>query len=538
MIYIGLGSNLGVREDNIKNAIHELKAHAAVRLVKSSSLYQTEPFGYKEQPKFLNAVIEIETSLQPIELLELCLSIEKKLGRVRDLHWGPRVIDLDILLFNEVEIKSDQLVLPHPGLVQRRFVLVPLAEIAASTIIYQNKTANELLAELEDNSQIEPYTASREARVLFISAPFGSGHMRAAQAVCTALKEIDAGVKVEILNVFDFMNPVLGQLIIKIYLKILQWIPGLYGGMYGWGHSSKLALLTREIISRFFAKRMVKHIKKYQPTCIVCTHATPAGLIEYLSKNNCIDIPTMAIITDFVVHRWWVYPMINEYFVANQDMRDYLANSGIGQERSYLSGIPVHSDFLETPDVASIYEKLKLDPNISTVLIMGGGAGVLPMDKILTECDQLETPLQFVVVTGDNKVMFKKLLALQKGLRHTVRVLGYIDYVDQLMHLSKVLISKPGGMTSAECLCRGLPLIMFSPIPGQEEANTNYLVQHQLALRADTVAQVKATLLDTLTNDNITKQIKKNMIKLAKPYSAQMIAKHILAKHKDVDRIV
>lgn len=535
MIYIGLGSNIGPREENIYKAIRKLNEHPQVKVIKNSALYETEPFGYKQQPAFLNAVIEIETLLEPVALLELCLKIENDIGRVRQTHWGPRIIDIDILLFNEVNSNTDDLVLPHPGLTQRNFVLVPLAEISSNRPIVGNKTAAQLLQETTDTSKVQLYT-DINARVLFISAPFGSGHTRAAQAVCTALKELNPSIKTEIANVFDFINPFVGKMIIRVYLKILQWVPGLYGGMYGWGDSSKVALLTRECINRFFAHRMYSYIKKYQPTCIVCTHATPAGLIEYLIKQRMIAIPTMAIITDFVVHRWWVYPLINEYFVANQEMRDYLAQCGIDYNRSYQTGIPVHSAFLQKPDISYLYEDLKLNRGDKTILIMGGGAGVLPMDKILEECDKLGEGVQFIVVTGNNRTMFKKLLALQESLRHTVRVLAYVDYVDKLMQMAHVLISKPGGMTSTECLCRELPMIIFHPIPGQEEANTDYLVEHNLAIRADCVAEVKTVLEDVLEDYNIINQVKENMTKWSKPHSAKIIASHILDKHKDIDQ--
>jgi 2-amino-4-hydroxy-6-hydroxymethyldihydropteridine diphosphokinase len=128
--FLALGSNLGDREDNIKKAISALESHPGIHVLARSSLYNTAPVGYLNQGMFLNAAIEIETTLQPEELLNAALDIERKLGRVRGERWGPRTIDIDILTLENLVYESDRLSIPHPLMHQRRFVLEPLAEIA------------------------------------------------------------------------------------------------------------------------------------------------------------------------------------------------------------------------------------------------------------------------------------------------------------------------------------------------------------------------------------------------------------------------
>lgn len=130
MILLGLGSNMGDREDNLSRVLHLLESNGSVRIEKVSSIYETTPFGLKDQPDFLNMVISINTSLSPKELLDLCQKVENSLGRTRTLRWGPRVIDIDILLFDDARIENDTLTLPHPGIADRAFVLIPLAEVA------------------------------------------------------------------------------------------------------------------------------------------------------------------------------------------------------------------------------------------------------------------------------------------------------------------------------------------------------------------------------------------------------------------------
>lgn len=158
MIALGLGSNLGERQQNIKNAILALQ-QANITVTAVSSLYETEPVGLVDQPAFLNAVVSVETTLTPQQLLEVCLGIEKDLGRVRLKRWGPRVIDIDILLYNDECIDEANLKVPHPLLQDRRFVLVPLAEISKGQTLLKGLTGKVLLDGTKDTSQVSLYGA-------------------------------------------------------------------------------------------------------------------------------------------------------------------------------------------------------------------------------------------------------------------------------------------------------------------------------------------------------------------------------------------
>lgn len=156
MILLGLGSNIGDRQQNILQAIDKLQKHKAIVVEKISPLYETEPFGLKEQAAFLNAVLEITTELSPEALLRFCQQIELELGRERKMHWGPRTIDIDLLIFDQVKIKTKELILPHPYLADRRFVLIPMAKIT-NDVIVKGLTATELLSQCTDAGQVALY---------------------------------------------------------------------------------------------------------------------------------------------------------------------------------------------------------------------------------------------------------------------------------------------------------------------------------------------------------------------------------------------
>ncbi|SDD46617.1 2-amino-4-hydroxy-6-hydroxymethyldihydropteridine diphosphokinase [Sporomusa acidovorans] len=161
MIILGLGSNISnntyTREENIATAVRLLSSHPQITIGKISHLYETEPVGLKEQPNFLNAVIEIRTDLSPLELLTVCLATERQMGRIREVHWGPRNIDIDLLVYHDVEMTTSELELPHPRTPERKFVLIPLAEITDNAKIYRGKNAQELLISTPDDTQVKVY---------------------------------------------------------------------------------------------------------------------------------------------------------------------------------------------------------------------------------------------------------------------------------------------------------------------------------------------------------------------------------------------
>jgi len=367
------------------------------------------------------------------------------------------------------------------------------------------------------------------SKILFISAPVGAGHIKAAQAISSALHKNNDHIETKMANVFDFFDPSIGKIILNVYLKILKKFPKMYSMAYSWGNESYLALVGRKIISGYLAKRMEKYILAYNPTMIVCTHATPAGLVAYLMKKRKINIHVVAVVTDFVVHRLWVYPEIKHYIVGNSTMRDFLVQYGIKNTDIEEMGIPVEGDFLLGPGKKQILSELQFNANVKTILIMGGGAGILPMDEIVLCCDSIDIALQIIVVTGNNKSMYNKLVNLQPRLCKTVRILGYVNNINELMTVSDLIISKPGGMTCAETLCQGLPMIIYRPIPGQEEANTHYLIKCQAALRADSLEEIQVIIKKMFIEEpDLFIALQHNSLAISQPMSAQRIAEYIV----------
>ena len=367
--------------------------------------------------------------------------------------------------------------------------------------------------------------------MLFISAPVGAGHIQAARSISTAMCRQQNDVETKMANIFDFFNPYVGKVILNVYLKILKLFPKLYGVMYGWGNESYFALLGRQVISHYLAKNMEKYITEYNPDAIVCTHATPAGLVAYLMKRKKVRIPVIVVVTDFVVHRLWVYPEIQHYIVANESMRGFLTEHGVEENCTAVMGIPVDEKFSRLPNAERIRHSLQFCCQVKTILIMGGGAGILPMDDILLCCEKIDISLQIIVVTGNNENMYKKIMKLLPKLRNKVQVLGYVSYIDELMAVSDLIISKPGGMTCAETLCIGIPMLIYKPIPGQEEANTKYLIEQHVAIRADCLQDIQSLIKRLFIEqpEELTK-LRQNILRIGQPMAAPTIANYIFTQ--------
>jgi 2-amino-4-hydroxy-6-hydroxymethyldihydropteridine diphosphokinase len=147
--YLSIGGNLGDRGQNLAEVCHRIRKHPRLKLIKESATYETKPWGKLDQPDFWNQVLEIETELSPLELLEVCQLIENDLGRERIVHWGPRTVDIDILTYDNREYKDERLILPHPRMEERAFVLAPLREISPEFILPSGRQIKDVQGEGE-----------------------------------------------------------------------------------------------------------------------------------------------------------------------------------------------------------------------------------------------------------------------------------------------------------------------------------------------------------------------------------------------------
>lgn len=318
---------------------------------------------------------------------------------------------------------------------------------------------------------------STKPKILILSAPVGTGHQVAAAAL--AQEALRNGAEVVTKDVFSCLPKVLVQIILSAYSLLLRWWPEGYALIYGWGNTQKGSLNLRGWINHFLSWRLHAFIKNVQPQLVLVTHATPAGIMADYKMNYAPDLYVAGVITDFVVHKWWLYPGINTYFVATEKVAESLLNLSAALPAApeiVVSGIPVRRHFSR---LTYLYarERFHWQPGTMVCLLIGGGAGILPMEAILEKVTAAYPQhLQLVAVTGTNTD-----LAASLNQFPGVTVYGYTELFPDLLIGADIVVTKAGGLTLAEALAAGTEIILYKPLPGQERGNTDYFLEQGLA---------------------------------------------------------
>lgn len=369
----------------------------------------------------------------------------------------------------------------------------------------------------------------KSLKVLFLSAPVGAGHKQAAMAIADAMQRINHDVLIQHVDIFDFLNKFFGRVLLTIYFRSLSFVPQAYASAYAWGNESNMALWMRRFVSCFFANKMRKYLLDYAPDVVVCTHATPAGMMQYLKEECQIDFRSVSVVTDFVVHRLWMNTTTKQYFVAEKSLLQSLIKYQIKQEQSYAFGIPVSVMYGQSYDRNILLKQIGFSNHMKVILIMGGGAGIFPMVDVMKELNKCKTLLQIIVVTGKNKKLYDKIQKIKPRSKHQMKVFGFVDNVHELMAMSDLLISKAGGLTISEALCSALPILVYKPIPGQEEKNTRFLLKKKVAMKINKIS-ILDKLIDKIfrIDSNVLINMKINAKRLSRPNAAENIAKCIL----------
>ena len=325
-------------------------------------------------------------------------------------------------------------------------------------------------------------------RILVLSASAGAGHNRAAEAIRESARAYSPGVEIEWVDSLQYTNAVFSRLYEKSYVWMASYSPSLWGALYrqtGKNTEHKNLEKLVELHDRLTYKKLQAHVEEFQPDAIVCTHFLPANV--FLAKR--IGVPVYIVITDFDAHLMWYKPKATGYFVPSDEVKVQLHRFGYPAERIHTTGIPIHPVFAqETPRLAS---------DKPSILFMSGGFGMGHMEEALERILDIHLPFDLTVVAGRNEAMRKKLEKIARG-RATVH--GFVNNVHELMGQSDLIITKAGGLTVSECLAKKLPMVIFSPIPGQEECNADYLLEHGCAVKARTMDVLDYKILELLQN--------------------------------------
>ena len=368
-------------------------------------------------------------------------------------------------------------------------------------------------------------------KVLILSAAVGAGHLRAAEALEKTFKQSNTAEEVLNIDVLDYTNPLFRRLYGKAYLDMVNKMPEVLGWMYDsldkpWENERR-----RLALDRLNTQPLIKFLKKYDPDIAVCTHFLPAEIISWLKAKKKIDFPQAIVVTDFDAHAMWLCHNYEHYFVALDETKVHLEKLGIPKEKLTVSGIPIDPVFAIEKDKTATREKLGLEKDKLTILVSAGGFGVGKIEHLLEALSDLQTPSQIVAICGRNEELKMKLEKLSKEKLNNERVIfkpiGFTKEMDEYMSASDLIVGKPGGLTTSEALAKNLVFVVVNPIPGQEERNSDHLLEKGCAIKCNNLP-VLAYKIDELVKDKARfETMRENVKKFARPNASRTIAEKV-----------
>jgi processive 1,2-diacylglycerol beta-glucosyltransferase len=322
-------------------------------------------------------------------------------------------------------------------------------------------------------------------RVLIFSASAGTGHVKAAEALAKTFGQDPRVETVVHKDALVYTNKLFRDFYSKLYVQLIRSAPQLLGWVYKQSDEPWKTDQLRLRLDRLSAMPLVKFIRKFRPDITVCTHFMPVGIISHLISQGLLDAHLSIVVTDLDMHAMWLSRVFHRYFVAIEETKVHLEVLGLPPERITVSGIPVDPSFSLPVDRAEIRYQNHLDPTKTTLLISAGALGVTPAEFVVARLLQLRHDVQGIVICGRNdelRYRLKEQLGAHSG---RFKVIGYTDKMHEYMKISDLFIGKPGGLTTAEALACSLPMIVVDPIPGQEERNSDHLLEQGCALKSN-----------------------------------------------------
>ncbi|HYJ33726.1 MAG TPA: glycosyltransferase [Candidatus Binatia bacterium] len=377
-------------------------------------------------------------------------------------------------------------------------------------------------------------TGSTTRRVLILYVRAGVGHERAARAVAQAMRETDPHSEPILHDALEFSTWPLRLLYASSYNRMLSRTPRVWGALYRRAgtrpHGFRARSRTR--VTMLFCKDFLGAVNRYQPDSVLCTQFLPSEVYATLRDQGRLAIPVSTVVTDFMIHPIWVYRGMDRYFVATQTTKDQLVDTGeVPPERVQVTGIPIDPKFAVPIATEDARKQIGLDPDPSRpmVLVMSGGFGWGPVEQVLEVVLSLPDRVQAAVVCGRNEGLRRKLSHRVRGLEDRIKISGFTDRVDLYMAAADVMVGKSGGLTMSEAMARGLPMIVFRPIPGQEERNCDFLQETGAGVRVHDYEELHYRLMSYVMHPEHLEVMRAAAARIGRPHASRDVARAISA---------
>lgn len=361
--------------------------------------------------------------------------------------------------------------------------------------------------------------------ILFLTVSVGGGHSKTAEIIKDYIESNYPDSKTQIIDAYKYVSPILDKLVIGSYLKTLKINPKVWGKIYNLAEKDDNTNEIMQKINKILSYKIKRFIREFKPDILVCTHPFPLQMVCEMKKKETFNIPIVNIITDYATHSFWVNENVDAYIVAHESLVFEMLERGVPKEKIFPFGLPISEKFLlknERPQLLKYYN-LKDKP---TFLIMGGSLGMGKIKKLFIKLLGSNLDFQIIIVCGRNIKLKKQLEKIYhlSSLNKKAIILGFTNKVHELMSISDWIITKPGGLTVTEAILTKLPIVIISPIPGQEEKNTDYLLNNGIGIKLENINHFEKIYHQYLCNPLRIKQIKEMSEYLSKPRSTEDIA--------------
>ena len=338
-------------------------------------------------------------------------------------------------------------------------------------------------------------------KILILSAATGGGHLRASHAIEDYILKNSVGNNVAVVDALKSINTVLDKTVCDGYHFLATKTPKVFGQLYKKTNEESVlsSLVTR--FSNVFSLKLMPVLQEQKADVIISTHPFATEMVSYLKGKGLVKVPLICLMTDYGPHRAWIAPNVDAYIVSTEDMIPEMKEMGVAENKIYPFGIPVGDVFFNAGDKPSLLKKFGMDTDKPTILIMAGSFGVTNIMKIYKRLVQVPTNFQVIVITGKNKKLFEAFTPVIEDSPKKTKLVFFTDEVENYMHASDLIITKPGGLTVSEALACNIPLAVFDAIPGQEEDNANFLLSHKMAVRLEKGADA-GKIINSLIEDN------------------------------------
>jgi processive 1,2-diacylglycerol beta-glucosyltransferase len=375
--------------------------------------------------------------------------------------------------------------------------------------------------------------SGKPERIALFSVSAGSGHVRAAQALQAAADLWYPDVEVIHVDLMELVPKLFRTIYTESYIRMVEQHPALWGYLYDRTDHEKIdssLSRLRSTIETLNTRKLKQVLNDIAPDQVICTHFLPAQLLSRRIRKGKFFKPVWVQVTDFDMHALWIHKGMSGYLAAHDELAWRMTQRGIPAEQVHVTGIPIMPAFSGRLTRTECSLELGLDPARKTLLLMSGGAGLGDSVKLAERLFNMEGEFQIVAMAGRNEKQLKKLRTLAARYPGRLFPIGFINTVERVMAASDLAITKPGGLSSSECLAMGLPMIIVSPIPGQEDRNADYLLEQGVALKACDINAV-AWRVNLLLNEPQRLEImREKALPIGRPDSARKVLDTVLGR--------